>query len=125
LQKYADKIDSERVGAYGGSHGGFSTGWQIGHPEFKDLYSAAVLWNPVINMSYMVASTDITDWIYSCCLNEDMRYSITAEDNTVFFNRSPISVVKNVKTPSLLIIGQSDKRVPPHQSYHYYNILKA
>lgn len=78
------------------------------------MFKAAVLWNPVINMSYMVSVTDIPDWIYSCNLTKDMSYSITAEDNTEFFNRSPISVVQNVKTPSLLIIGQSDKRVPPH-----------
>eukprot|EP00347_Sterkiella_histriomuscorum_P007160 403350033 len=124
LEKFADKIDLDRVGVYGGSHGGFSTGWQIGHPEFKHLYKAAVLWNPVLNMSYMYAATDIPDWIYACCLNKDLSYQVTAEDNTVFFNRSPVSVAKNVTTPSLILIGQQDKRVPPHQGYHYYHTLK-
>lgn len=27
LEKFSDKIDPKRVGVYGGSHGGFSTGW--------------------------------------------------------------------------------------------------
>lgn len=69
LDKFKDHVDPVRVGVFGASHGGFMTGWLIGHPDYKDLYTAAVLWNPVLNMSYMVASTDIPDWIYSCCLN--------------------------------------------------------
>lgn len=74
LDKFKDIIDPTRVGVYGGSHGGFTTGWLIGHPEFKDLYSAAVLWNPVINMSYMFSATDIPDWIYQCGMNRDLTY---------------------------------------------------
>ena len=101
------------------------TGWLIGHPEYNHLIKAAVLWNPVINMSYMISSTDIPDWIYACCLNRELSYPPTAEENQIFYHKSPISVVKNVTTPSMLIIGGSDKRVPPHQGYHYFNILKA
>lgn len=125
LEKFHDKIDPERVGVFGWSHGGFSTAWQISHPDFKHLYSVAVLLNPVLNMSYMVSAADFTDWIYSNNLNEDMRYTITAEDNARFFNNSPISAVQNMTVPSLFLIGLRDRRVPPHQSYHYYNILKA
>ena len=106
LEKFSDKIDTDRVGVFGGSHGGFLTGWAIGHPKFNNLYKAAVLWNPVINMSYMVSATDIPDWIYACNLKEDLRYQITPADNHEFFKRSPISVVQNVKTPALIIVGQ-------------------
>jgi acylaminoacyl-peptidase len=74
LSKYSNIVDSEKVALYGASHGGFLTGWLIGHPSYKDLWKAAILWNPVINMSYMVSSTDIPDWIYACSLNEDMNY---------------------------------------------------
>ena len=58
------------MGVYGGSHGGFLTGWLIGHPEYSKLFSAGILWNPVLNMSYMVASTDIPDWVHACVLGE-------------------------------------------------------
>lgn len=74
LNQYSDIVDSSKVGLYGASHGGFATGWLIGHPSYKDMFKAAVLWNPVINMSYMVSSTDIPDWIYSCCLDNDLEY---------------------------------------------------
>ena len=103
------------------------TGWLIGHPEFKDLWAAASLWNGVLDMSYMIASTDIPDWIYACCKNQDMDNfgQYTVEDNQEFFLKSPISVIKNVKTPSQFLIGDQDKRCPPHQSYFYYNCLKS
>ena len=80
-------------------------GWLIGHPEYKDLFSAAVLWNPVINMSYMYSSTDIPDWIYQCGLSKDLSYLISSEENKAFFEKSPIYVAKNVKTPALILIG--------------------
>lgn len=38
---------------------------------------------------------------------------------------SPIHKVANVKTPTLLVVGASDFRCPPHQSYFYYNCLKS
>jgi acylaminoacyl-peptidase len=101
------------------------TGWLIGHPDYKDLFASAVLWNPVINMSYMYSSTDIPDWILACCLNKDWSYQISSEDNKTFFDKSPISVVSNVKTPSLVLIGGSDKRVPPHQGFQYHNMLRS
>ena len=67
-------IDADKVSVYGGSHGGFLTGWLIGHPDSKDMFKAAVLWNPVINMTYMYPSSDIPDWLYACCLNKDHSY---------------------------------------------------
>lgn len=33
--------------------------------------------------------------------------------------------MKNVKCPTLLVIGAADARVPPEQSYYYYNTLKS
>jgi acylaminoacyl-peptidase len=102
---YSDVVDDKRVGIYGGSHGGFLSGWLIGHPNSCNLIKAAVLWNPVINMTYMYPSSDIPDWIYSCCLNKDFSYLATPEENTVFYEKSPYSVIKNAKAPALILIG--------------------
>ena len=121
------EVDPKRVVVEGGSHGGFMTGWLIGHPSYRDLWAAAGIWNAVLDMSYMVQSTDIPDWIFACCQNKELENwsDLTVEDNKDFFLKSPISQIKNVKTPSIFLVGSGDKRVPPHQSYYYANCLKS
>ena len=42
----------------------------------------------------------------------------------MFFDKSPISMVKNVVTPSLLLIGEKDQRVPHAAAYYYYHALQ-
>jgi acylaminoacyl-peptidase len=106
IKKFAPIVDENRVAVYGASHGGFLTGWLIGHPDYKHLWKSAVLWNPVINMSYMWSSTDIPDWILACCLNKAWTHRVSSDDNKVFWDKSPISVVQNVTTPSLVLIGE-------------------
>ena len=41
------------------------------------------------------------------------------------FDSSPISIIDNVKTPLLLMLGGKDRRVPWDQSFDYYHILKS
>jgi dipeptidyl aminopeptidase/acylaminoacyl peptidase len=65
-------VDPKRLCVEGGSHGGFMTGWLIGHPKYKDMWVAAGIWNAVLDMQYMLASTDIPDWIYACCCNKEL-----------------------------------------------------
>jgi len=103
------------------------TGWLVGHPDYKDLWACSSIWNGVLDMAYMVTSTDIPDWIYACCKKEDLEdYSkYNFADTRIFFEKSPISQVRNVKTPTMVIVGHEDKRVPPHQSYFYHNCLKS
>lgn len=125
LDLHSDLVDPSRVAVYGGSHGGFLTGWMIGHPTTKDLFAASILWNPVINMSFMETETDIPDWIFGCCFSKELSWQLTPEENNILFNKSPISVVSNVKTPALLIIGGKDFRVPPAQGVRYHQILKS
>ena len=124
LEKYPDLIDERKIGVTGGSHGGFLSGHLIGSIAFRDLYGAASVRNPVFDMNYMLASTDIPDWIYACSKNEEINFAKpTAEDKALLYERSPISTVANVKTPLMLLIGDSDLRVPPHQSYYYHTAL--
>jgi len=126
LADYAERLDSKRVVMYGGSHGGFLTGWLIGHPDYCHLFSCAILWNGVLNMQYMVSSTDIPDWCYSCTLNKDVVWEgISEEDSLALLRQSPISVVKNVKTPALILVGGKDLRATPHQSLAYHYALKS
>jgi acylaminoacyl-peptidase len=101
------------------------TGWLIGHPKYKDLWAVSSLWNPVLNIPFMVMSTDIPDWVYACTYNREIDFTcLTAEEVSLFYSRSPHSVVQNVKTPALFLIGTADLRVPPHQSYYYMHALQ-
>jgi acylaminoacyl-peptidase len=114
-EKFKDIVDSNRLCVEGGSHGGFLTGWLIAHPDYCKMWRAASLWNAVLDMTYMVASTDIPDWIFACCSNKDIKFDeYCLEDTQNFFKRSPISQVKNVQTPSLILVGDKDHRVTPH-----------
>ena len=101
VEQFSSVIDPEKLGVFGGSHGGFLTGHLIGHPEYKDMWKAASLWNPVLDMTYMVNSTDIPDWIFACCGDEEIDFGkLTVEQKVNFFQRSPMSTVSNVVTPA-------------------------
>lgn len=55
-------VDPERVAIVGGSHGGFLAGHLAGqHPG---SFRAAVLRNPVLDLSVMIHLSDIPDWCY-------------------------------------------------------------
>lgn len=57
------------------------------------MFKAAVLWNPVINLSSVFVSNEIPDWATACCLNKDLDYVLTPEENTIMYNKSPYSAV--------------------------------
>ena len=44
---------------------------------------------------------------------------------TDMFNKSPISHIDKVKAPTLMLVGKTDRRVPPSQGINYYKKLLA
>jgi len=100
----------------GGSHGGFIGGHLISSQNVS--FKASVLRNPVTNISSMFGVTDIPDW----CLVESGAFS--SADVERMYKVSPISKIDKVKTPVLLLLGDSDKRVPNSQGIQYYKALK-
>lgn len=104
--------------AFGGSHGGFLTAWLLGNPDTKSTYAAGVLWNPAVDLVSSNLTSDIPEWALSQVLNDKECTKESAFAPSIDFfvkaaQRSPMSVVRNVTAPSLVLLGSSDKRVCP------------
>jgi acylaminoacyl-peptidase len=100
----------------GGSGGGVLTCWMIGR---TDRFRAAVSAYPVINWTSFVLTADISAFV--------ARYWFPAlpwADPAHYEKRSLLSVVKNVKTPAMIITGEEDYRTPMSESEQYYQALK-
>lgn len=124
IDTYPEEVDDTRLGVYGGSHGGFLTCSVISHPDWADRFKAACIWNPVTAMHSTVSFSDIPDWHYAVACNKPNTWIPSKEDIMEMYDRSPISRLANVKTPSLFIIGGDDRRVPDKQGIHFYRGLK-
>lgn len=106
--------DPERLCVYGGSGGGVLTCWIIGS---NDRFRAAVSMFPVTNWLSFVGTTDGPGWY-------DNFRSLPWQDATEHWQRSPLRLVGNVKTPTLLLTGELDLRTPMSQSEEYYQALR-
>jgi acylaminoacyl-peptidase len=109
-------VDPQNLFVTGGSGGGVLTAWMIGH---TDRFKAALAFYPVINWESFALTADmapmaVTNWFPG--LPWDHR------DN--YWQRSLLSVVKNVKTPTLIMTGEEDFRTPMSESEQYYKALK-
>ncbi|PYT31193.1 MAG: hypothetical protein DMG57_06205 [Acidobacteria bacterium] len=47
------------------------------------------------------------------------------DDPAIYARSSPMTYIKNVKTPTLILVGERDGECPLPQSYEYWHALKA
>lgn len=108
--------DPENLFVTGGSGGGVLTAWVIGK---TDRFRAAATQKPVINMTSQVLTADGIPYF--------ARYwfgKMPWEDPQGYWARSPLSLVGNVKTPTLVVVGAEDYRTPVSESEQYYSALQ-
>lgn len=108
--------DPGRLGILGASYGGFMTTWTIGQTS---RFKAAVALCPVTNLHSMFGTTDIKSWT---------RWEFRGypwEKFEDYVRCSPITYASSVKTPTLLLHGENDLRVPISQSEEFFSALRA
>ena len=109
-------VDPGNLFVTGGSGGGVLTAWIVGK---TDRFRAAVSAKPVINWYSFVLTADAAPFFY--------RYWFAAppwERPEEYLKRSPLSLVGNVKTPTMLLTGEQDYRTPISESEQFYQALK-
>lgn len=109
-------IDPERLFITGGSAGGIATAYAIG---LTDRFKAAAVTKPVINW----ISKTLTGDFYPSQINHQFP-GLPWEEFEHYWARSPLSLVGNVTTPTLLMTGEDDFRTPMSETEQYYQALK-
>jgi dipeptidyl aminopeptidase/acylaminoacyl peptidase len=112
----AGVADPDRLGAFGWSYGGYMTFWILTQTDrFKAVSPGAGL----SNIYSMYSQTDIhryLQWFYT----DKAPWQAT----DLYWDRSPMKYVNNVKTPTMIMHGQVDTRVPIAQAEEFYQALK-
>jgi dipeptidyl aminopeptidase/acylaminoacyl peptidase len=108
-------VDADRVGAAGASYGGYMIDWILGHTDrFKALVSHDGVYN-LESMAYTTEELWFTDW----------EFGGNPWDNPELYAKwSPHRFVKNFKTPTLVVHGELDYRVPVNQGLELFTALQ-
>lgn len=107
--------DPNRLAVMGWSYGGFMTSWVITHTH---RFKAAAVGAGVTNLWSFTGTSDIPGFLPDYFGGEPWN----SFDG--YYNHSPMSFVKGVTTPTLILHGEADVRVPTSQGYELYNALK-
>ena len=111
-------VDPARLFVTGGSGGGVLTAWIIGKTQ---RFRAAVVSKPVINWTSFALTADNPAYFGRYWFGKNPWEDGAQAD---YWRRSPLSLVGNVKTPTMLITGEQDYRTPISETEQYYTALK-
>lgn len=108
-------VDAKRLGAAGGSYGGYMVNWILGHSDrFKALVSHA----GVYNLESMYGVTEEL-WF------PEWEFGGNPWDNPELYQRwSPHRFARNFNTPTLVVHGELDFRVPVGEGFQLFTTLQ-
>ncbi len=106
--------DPNRIGIGGWSYGGYMAAWAVTQTT---RFKAAVSGAPVIDLASEFGTEGGSAY-------DEWFYGTPYEKLEGFIKSSPITYVKNVKTPTLLLQGEDDTTDPIGQSQQFYRGLK-
>jgi dipeptidyl aminopeptidase/acylaminoacyl peptidase len=108
-------IDPERIGIEGWSYGGYMTMWALTQTQ---RFKAAVAGAGLSNWQSYYGTNNIDTWM--------LPYfgASVYDDPEVYARSSPMTFIRKVRTPTLIVGGDRDAEVPISQSYEYWNALR-
>jgi dipeptidyl aminopeptidase/acylaminoacyl peptidase len=109
-------IDEHRLGITGWSYGGYMTMWAVTRTH---RFAAAVAGAGLANYQSYYGENQIDQWMVP------FFGATVYDDPKVYEKSSPITFVKDAKTPTLVLVGDSDGECPTPQSYEFWHALKT
>jgi len=106
--------DPDRLAVMGWSYGGYMTAWVITQTQ---RFQAAAVGAGITNLISMWGTNDIPSTL------DDYFGGPYWEQSRGYVERSPMFHVNRVTTPTLILHGANDPRVPTTQGFEYYNAL--
>lgn len=108
--------DPNNLFVTGGSGGGILTAWIVGK---TNRFRAAAAQKPVINWVSQSLTSDGTPFYGPYWIG-----ALPWENYQAYWSRSPLSLMQNVKTPTLVVVGTEDYRTPVSEAEQLYSALK-
>ena len=109
-------INSAHLGVTGWSYGGYMTMWTVTQ---TNRFHAAVAGAGIANWQSYYGQNLIGQWMIP------FFGASVYDDPAVYEKSSPIRFIKNVKTPTLVVVGERDAECPASQSYEFWHALKT
>jgi dipeptidyl aminopeptidase/acylaminoacyl peptidase len=114
LAKYP--VDADRVGLTGWSYGGFMSMFAVTQTQ---RFKAAVAGAGISDWQSYYGENSIDQWM------TPYFGASVYDDPAVYAKASAITYIKQVKTPTLVVVGDRDGECPAPQSFEFWHALKA
>jgi len=109
-------VDPNRVGLTGWSYGGFMAMFAVTQTQ---RFKAAVAGPGISNWLSYYGENSIDQWM------TPYFGAPVYDDPAVYAKSSAINFIKNVTTPTLVVVGDRDGECPAPQSYEFWHALRA
>ena len=116
VEKQIPAVDDRRLGLTGWSYGGFMTMFGVTQ---TNRFHAAVAGAGISNWLSYYGENSIDQWM------TPFFGATVYNDPAVYAKSSAINYIKQVKTPTLVVVGDRDGECPAPQSFEFWHALKA
>jgi dipeptidyl aminopeptidase/acylaminoacyl peptidase len=106
------QLDRQRLGIMGGSYGGFLTAWTIAHDH---RFRSAIVERALLSVPSFAGTSDIA-------VDFPPNY-LESSDWVTWWEKSPLRLAHQVRTPTLIIHSEDDLRCPIEQAEQFFLAL--